>query len=183
MNQEDKRLESYYSASFHLIWTTAVVIVAALFCGQAAIALAGLAAFGMVLIVRAAISFLIIRRWHKGGVSFRYAFDIGGYAAVFQLLVGVFVIIEVVDDLATGYLSSGKFAGDVLNSPLLPIGFVLLYVAVGIGLISGALVYENKKWKVASPKDLPMLIQGAAYLIFGLAFVALYIYSQFIFYN
>ncbi len=181
MNEEDKRLESYYSASFHLIWATAVVIGAALFCGQSAVALTGLAAFGAVLIARAAVSFLIIRSWYKRGIGFRYAFGVGGYAAVFQLLLGVFATVEVIDDLATGYLSSGRFAANILNSSLLPVGFVMLYIVVGIGMISGTVVYENKKLRVSSPKELPMLIQGAAYLIFGLAFVALYIYAQLMF--
>lgn len=176
---EAKKLEGWQSVTFYSMLPTAVIAVGAIVYRQQTLIAVGLFGVGIVFTVHATLSFLIIRYWYKNGVGFANSFDFRGYFAIAQLLIGIAALVGAVKELATNYVSSGRFSKDVFNSFLIPIGFALLLITTGILMLSGTLVYENKKLKVRSEKAIPMMVQGIACLIAGLLFCGLMIFAMF----
>lgn len=177
---ERKRFESFQRVAFHLIWAAAVVFVSASFFRQWTLMTIGLAVFGIGLTIYAGLSFLIIQYWHKNGVSFANSFDLRGYFAIVQLILGIPAMIGVIGELTTNYLSSGRIGEDIARYSVIEIGIGLLFLLPGIFMLSGSYPFfrEGKGLKSVKKEDVMMLIRGIGYTIIGLLLTAVFVYQM-----
>lgn len=175
-----KRFESFQSVTFHLIWVAAIAFVCASFLRQWELMTAGLAVLGVVLIVHAGLSFLIIRYWYKSGVSFANSFDTRVYFAIVQLVIGIASVIGVIGELTTKYLSSGIIGKDIGRYSVIEIGIGLFFLLPGILMLSCVYPFfrEGIGLKSATKEGVLMLIQGIGYSIVGLLITAVFVYEM-----